>query len=80
MVYHEYENFFSKANTKEMRAHRERDQSIDLEPGAKLPFGRVCNMSEAELRALKVYIDKYLANRIIQHSTQPAASPVVFQK
>ena len=71
---------FSKANAETLPPHREADHSIDLEPGSKLPFGRVYNMSESELKALKAYIDENLANGFIQRSTSPAASPILFVK
>ena len=80
LAYHEYRDVFSKANAETLPPHREADHSIDLEPGSKLPFGQVYNMSESELKALKAYIDENLANGFIQRSTSPAASPILFVK
>ena len=81
LAYQDYKDVFSKADAEVLPPHRESvDHSIDLEPGIKLPFGRVYNMSESELKALKAYIDEHLANGFIQRSTSPAASPILFVK
>lgn len=54
--------------------------SIEIEPDAKPPHGRIYNLSEAELKALKACIETTLANSFIQRSSSPAASAIVFAK
>jgi hypothetical protein len=51
-----------------------------LEPGHQLPYGRIYNLSEVELRTLKAYIETNLANGFIQRSSSPAAAPILFAK
>ena len=59
------------------------DHAIEFEPGAekgRLPFGRIYNLSEVELRALKEYIETNLANGFIHRSSSPTAAPILFAK
>src|SRR5204863_7144021 len=56
------------------------NHSIEIEPGAKPPHGHIYNLSEAELKVLKVYIETNLANGFIQRSSSPAAVSIVFAK
>jgi RNase H-like domain found in reverse transcriptase/Reverse transcriptase (RNA-dependent DNA polymerase)/Integrase zinc binding domain/Chromo (CHRromatin Organisation MOdifier) domain/Integrase core domain len=78
--YGEYLVVFSKVRAEELPPHRNSDHAIDLEPGSKLPHGRIYNLSEAELAALKAYIETNLANGFIRRSTSPAAAPILFVK
>ena len=50
--YHEYADVFSKSNAKKLAPHRDYDLKIELEEGAKPPFGLIYPLSEAELTAL----------------------------
>jgi hypothetical protein len=79
-VYAEYLGVFSKAKAETLPPHRAVDHAIDLEPGTQLPYGRIYNLSETELHALKAYIEQNLANGFIQRSTSAAAAPIVFSK
>ena len=49
-----------------------------MEPGKKPPFGPIYNLSRTELEALRAYLNKQLERGFIQHSTSPAASPIMF--
>jgi hypothetical protein len=79
----QYRNFvevFSKTKAETLPPHRPVDHAIDLEPGYKLPYGRIYNLSEFELKMLKAYIETNLANGFIQRSSSPAAAPILFAK
>jgi hypothetical protein len=52
-VYSQFVDMFSKAKADSLSLHRSIDHAIDLEPGFKLPYGRIYNLSECELRTLK---------------------------
>jgi len=78
--YSEFVEVFSKAKAEALPPHQSIDHEIDLESGYKLPYGRIYNLSEVELRTLKAYIETNLANGFIQRSSSPAAAPILFAK
>jgi hypothetical protein len=80
VVYSEFMDVFSKAKAETLAPHRSIDHAIDLEPGFKLPYGRIYNLPEFELRTLKAYIESNLANGFIQRSSSSAAAPILFAK
>jgi hypothetical protein len=47
---------FSKDRAVTLAPHRTIDHAIDLEPGFNIPWGRIYNLSEVELKTLKAYI------------------------
>jgi len=71
---------FSKVKSETLPPHRPTDHAIDLEPGYKLPYGRIYNLSESELKMLKAYIETNVASGFIQRSSSPAAAPTQFAK
>jgi len=71
---------FSKTKAETLAPHRPIDHAIDLEPGFKIPYGRIYNLSEFELRTLKAYIETNLANGFIQRSSSSSAAPKLFAK
>jgi hypothetical protein len=71
---------FSKTKAETLAPHRPIDHAIDLEPGFKIPYGRIYNLPEFELRTLKTYIETNLANGFIQRSSSSAAAPILFAK
>jgi len=79
-VYSEFVDVFSKAKAETLVLHHSIDHAIDLEPGFKLPYGRIYNLSGFELRMLKAYIETNLANGFIQRSSSSAAAPILFAK
>ena len=79
-MYAEFLDVFSKKGGETLPLHRDTDHAIEIEDGAKLPFGRINNLSETELAALKVYIETNLENCFIQQSSSPAAAPILFVK
>ncbi|KAG6824281.1 hypothetical protein H0H93_002263, partial [Arthromyces matolae] len=67
--YQEFSDVFSEGSAKELPPHRSYDHKIDLEEGTKPPFGKVYNMSEVELKALKDYLDEMLGKGFIRASS-----------
>ena len=78
--YSEFLDVFSKVKADTLAPHRSIDHAINLEPGFKLPYGQIYNLSEVELRTLKAYIETNLANGFIQWSSSSAAAPILFAK
>lgn len=78
--YHDFADVFSKGEAKELPPHRPYDQKIELEPGQSPPWGRIYNMSETELNALREYVLEMLGKGFIRASTSPAGAPVLFAK
>jgi hypothetical protein len=66
--YQDFVEVFSKVKAETLPPHRPTDHAIDLEPGYKLPYGRIYNLSEFELKTLKAYIETNLASGFIQRS------------
>lgn len=54
--------------------------SIELLPGAKIPFGRIFPLSEQELEALKDHLDDSLSKGLIWPSNSPAGAGIFFVK
>jgi len=79
-IYRYFVDVFSKTKAETLPTHRSTDHAIDLEPGYNLPYGRIYNLSEFELRTLKAYIEANLANGFIQRSSSPAAAPMLYAK
>jgi hypothetical protein len=78
--YQDFAEIFSKVKTDTLPPHTPTDHGMDLEPGYKLPNGRIDNFSEVELKILKAYIEINLASGFIQRSSSPAAAPIPFAK
>jgi hypothetical protein len=71
---------FRKTYAESLTSHRPIDNPIDLDPGFKIPYGRIDNLSEFEPETLKVFIETTLANGFIQWSSSSAAAPIFFAK
>jgi hypothetical protein len=54
-TYRDFLDISSKKKAEKLPPHRPTDHAIDLEPGTKLPYGRIYSLSEVELKALKAY-------------------------
>jgi len=78
--YQDFVDVFSKTKAETLPAHRPIDHAIDLEPGYKLPYGQIYNLSEVELKTLKAYIETHLGSGFIQRSSSPVAAPILFAK
>jgi len=71
---------FSNTQVETLPPHRSTDHAIDLEPCYNLPYGRIYNLSEFQLRTLKRHIEGNLAKSLVQGSSSLAAAPIVFAK
>ena len=71
---------FSQTQAETLLPHRSTSDAIDLDPGHNLPYGRIYNLSEFELRTSQAYIEANLDHRFILRSSSPAAAPVLFAK
>src|SRR6202021_2579006 len=78
--FHDFADVFSKKEAQKLPEHRPYDLRIELEEGKTPPFGTVYNLSPAELKVLKEYIDDNLAKGFIRHSRSPAGAPILFVK
>ena len=78
--YSEYVDGFSEIKAETHAPRHSIDHAIDLEPGLKLPYGRIYNLSEVELRTHNTYHETKLANGFIQWSSSSEAAPILFQK
>jgi len=71
---------FCKDRVETLPPHRPIDLAIDLDPDFNLPYVRIDNLSEVELKTLLAHIETQLANRLIQRSSSPAAALSLFAK
>jgi len=78
--YHDFMEVFRKVKAETLPPHRPLDHAIDLEPGYKLPYGRIYNLSEFHFKALKANIETNLASDFIQWSSSSATEPIMFLK
>jgi hypothetical protein len=78
--YQEFVKVFTKKKVKTVPPNGQIDHPIDLEPDYKLPYGRIYNLTELELKTLKAYIETNLANSFIQRSSSSAAVPSCLER
>ena len=79
-IYHDFADVFSESDAKILPPHRAYDHAIDLEDGAKAPYGPLYNMSELELNSLREYLDDMIGKGFIRSSNSSAGAPVLFAK
>ncbi len=78
--YHDFAKTFAAGEAKTLPQHRPYDLKVDTEEDKLPPAGKLYNMSELELKALKEYIDDILDKGFIQASSSPTGAPVLFAK
>ena len=78
--YHDFLKLFLKKEANKLPPYRYIDHAIEIKEGKKPPFGPLYSMSEAELRALKQYLEENLSKGFIRASKSSGASPVLFAK
>jgi hypothetical protein len=78
--YQDFVEVFSKVKAETLPSHRPTDHAINLEPGYKLPTGRIFNLSDFELKTLKTYIKTNVARGFILRASSLAAEPILFAK
>jgi len=69
---------FSKEREETLAPHWPTDRTMDLGPDCNVPYGRIYNLSELQLKSLKAYIESILANGFIQQSSSHTAAPILF--
>ncbi|EEB88861.1 hypothetical protein MPER_13116 [Moniliophthora perniciosa FA553] len=79
--YHEFaQTVFSERLSWQLPPHRDHDLKIELEEGTQPPLGRIYPLSEAELKALREFLDDHLRSGFITSSGSPFGAPVLFVK
>src|SRR5260221_4156001 len=78
LEYREWADVFSIEKSDQLPEHSAYDHHINLHPGTKPPFGPLYPCSDSELKVLKEYLNKALANGKITRSNSPAAAPILF--
>ena len=63
--YQEFSDVFDKVKASKLPKHRCYDCPIDLQPGKEPLWGPIYNLLQLELKTLREYIDKNLANGLI---------------
>jgi len=66
MRYKDYVDVFSNNMAEILALHRPIDHAIYLETVFNLPYGRIYNLSEVELKTLEAYFETNQANVFIQ--------------
>jgi RNase H-like domain found in reverse transcriptase/Integrase zinc binding domain/Reverse transcriptase (RNA-dependent DNA polymerase)/Integrase core domain/Chromo (CHRromatin Organisation MOdifier) domain/gag-polyprotein putative aspartyl protease len=74
----EFADRFDETQLAQLPPHRDVDHNIQLHPGSRPSFKQPYRMSQAELDALRVLLDKELASGKIRPSRSPFAAPVLF--
>ena len=64
-AYRDLANVFLPSNSNSLPPHRDEDHAIELKPKKTPLFGPLNNLSEYQLKTLREYINKNLANRFI---------------
>lgn len=77
-IYSDFAPLFKERPVGTLPPHRDCDHAIPIEPGSKVPFGPLYTLSQAELKALREYLDDNLAKGFIRKSESPAGAPVLF--
>ena len=78
--YRDFIRIFGKEVQAALPAHGEQDMTIDLEPGKKLPSGKLCPLSPDELELLYEDLDDMLKNGKIRSRKSSAGPPISFVK
>jgi hypothetical protein len=79
-TYGEFVEVYRKETAQTLPPHWSTDRAIDLEPGYKLPYGWIYDLSEFKLRTLKAYIQENLAYGFTQRTSSLTAVPILFAK
>lgn len=78
-VYRQYARMFEEELTaKALPKHKPWDCEIKLQEGKEPPFGPIYQLSEAELKVLRDYIEENLKKGFIRKSQSPAGFPILF--
>lgn len=78
--YHDFADVFSEQEAFNLPPHREFDLKIETIKGKVPLIGHVYSLSQAELSALRDFIDKNLKSRFIYPSCLSHGAPILFAK
>ena len=76
--YQDYIDIFEKPKQFLLPPHQEFDCSIQTDPEATIPFGRIYSLSESEKEVLRQYLEENLENGLISRSSSPAGASMFF--
>lgn len=76
--YQPWADVFSTEKSDQLPEHGSHDHHINLHPGTKPPFGPLYPCSDSELKVLKEFLNKAMANGKITRSNSSAAAPILF--
>src|SRR5947209_2120103 len=76
--YHPFLKLFSRTTAQKLPEHSVYDHTIPLIPETSPPWGPIYPMSQAELDALREYLDDMLKSGKIRPSQSPAGAPILF--
>ena len=77
-AYRDLANVILPSNANFLPSYRDEDHAIELKPGKTPPFVPLYNLSEYQLKTLREYIDKNLANGFIRPSKSSPGVPDLF--
>ena len=77
-AYRDLANVLLPSNANFLPSHRDEHHAIELDTGKTPPFSPLYNLSEYQLKTLRDYMDKNLANRFIRPSKSSAGAYVLF--
>lgn len=78
--YHDFADIFSEQEAYNLPPHREFDLKIETVEGELPPVGHIYSLSQAELAALRDFIDKNLKSGFIYPSRSSHGAPILFAK
>ena len=78
--YHDFADVFSEEDAYSLPPHREFDLKIETIEGEVPPIGHIYSLSQAELSALRDFIDKNLKANFIYPSRSSHGAPILFVK
>ena len=78
--YHEFADVFSEEEAFNLPPHREYDLKIETIEGEVPPIGHVYSLSQAELIALRKFIDENLKSGFIYPTRSSHGAPILFAK
>jgi hypothetical protein len=78
--YAEFHDIFSKVDAHKLPKHDSQNHVIEILSSRESFFGPIYNLSAAELKILKAYIDEYMKNEFITKFVSSASVLILFVK
>ena len=76
-IYQQWAHLTSLDRIQQLPKHTRFDHKIDLQEGTKAPWGPMYPMSEPELKALRIWLDRMVAEGKIDRSKSSAGAPIL---